>query len=110
MSTLAALAVDLPYRWCHLSLCLSPQCGRGGLLGRNGERSYWLVSLRLCGGGGGSHQRQSIRYDITTKGNCALSFCLCQSKCCIFFQLRFTRLFRAEFTDHMRHYFIFILH
>lgn len=63
-------------RLCHiyssafLSVLSSVKCRRGGILGRNGQRSHRLVPLRLCGRGG---KRQSIRYNNTVKLYCIVS-------------------------------------
>lgn len=49
------------------SVLSSVKCRRGRILGRNGQRSHRLVSLRLRGRGG---KRQSIRYNNTVKLYC----------------------------------------
>lgn len=53
-----------------LSVRVSVKRRRGGILGRNGQRSHRLVPLRLRRRGG---ERQSIRYNNAVKLYCLLS-------------------------------------
>lgn len=59
--------IAMPLLFCvspsvFLSALVSVECRRGGILGRNGQRSHRLVPLGLRRRGA---KRQSVRYSIT---------------------------------------------